>query len=581
MLTHLCIRNFALIENLELQLGPGLNILTGETGAGKSIIIDAVGLIIGERASQEYIRTGCDSAYVEAAFSLDNSESEIHAILEQYGIASEADGQLLISREVLRNGKGVSRVNGRLTPISALREMGAHLIDLHGQNEHQSIMKADRHIGILDTFIGDTMLIPLHEFSALYRDLQENKKKQRELGGDVHERSRAIDLYEYQLDEIDSAKLSIDEDTVLENERQIIANSEKLFLALETARTCLYERDDASSAMDLIGEALEALAAAAGVDETCREYYENCQQLTYVIDDLIRDLNSYRESIEFDSERIREIENRLDQIFQLKRKYGNTIADILQYRDETAEKLELLKNSETLLQQLIANQKQITMMLGEKAAHLSLLREKGSKELSASVERELTDLGMKNMVFLVSLLKKTAGDGIPVDAGIYAFHARGIDVVEFLMSANPGEPVKPLIKIASGGEVSRIMLGIKAVLAFSDMIPTLIFDEIDSGIGGRAAQSVAKKLKKISGERQVLCVTHLPQIAASADNHFYITKKTIGERTGTSVVQLNPDQRVAEIARMLSGDTHSETVLRHAEEMIENANHIDDGQKNK
>jgi DNA repair protein RecN (Recombination protein N) len=581
LLTHLCIRNFALIENLELQLGPGLNILTGETGAGKSIIIDAVGLIIGERASQEYIRTGCDSAYVEAAFSLDNSALEIHATLEQYGIETEEDGQLLISREVMRNGKGVSRVNGRLIPISALREMGTHLIDLHGQNEHQSVMKADRHIGILDTFIGDAMLKPLQDYILLYRDLQENKKKQKELGGDVHERSRAIDLYEYQLDEIDSAKLSFDEDAVLEKERQIIANSEKLFVALETARTCLYEQDDSSSAMDLIGKALEALATAAGVDETCREYYENCQQLTYVIDDLIRDLNSYRESIDFDSERIRVIEDRLDQIFQLKRKYGNTIADILQYRDETAEKLELLKNSETLLEQLIADEKHIAVVLGEKAAQLSLLRDKGAEELSTSVERELTDLGMKNMVFQVSLMKKTAGDGIPVGTDTYAFHTRGIDVVEFLMSANPGEPVKPLIKIASGGEVSRIMLGIKAVLAFSDMIPTLIFDEIDSGIGGRAAQSVAKKLKKISAERQVLCVTHLPQIAASADIHFYITKKTIGERTGTSVTQLDQEQRVAEIARMLSGDTHSETVVRHAEEMIAYAGSMHENQNNK
>jgi DNA repair protein RecN (Recombination protein N) len=574
LLTHISIRNFALIEYLELRLGPGLNILTGETGAGKSIIIDAVGLIIGERASQEYIRTGSEAALVEAVFSLGSNESHVCTLLEEYGIGSEEEGELLISREISRSGKSVSRVNGRLITTTALRELGAHLIDIHGQNEHQSIMKAERHTGILDTFIGEAIHTTLADYRKLFRELLEIRKRQIELGGDTRERSRSIDLYEYQINEIDSAQLLAEEDVALEKERQIIANSEKLFISLEMAKRCLYEMEDSPSAMDLIGKAKEALATATGVDDNCRRFYESCEQLTYVIDDLIRDLNIYRESVEFDPDRIRAVEIRLDEIFQLKRKYGSSIEAIQQYREETAEKLHELKNSETLLKQITEDEMKIMAELGKKAEIISNARYHGAQALSAAVELELADLGMKNMQFQASVEQKIAENGIRVNNETFAFHIQGIDQIEFRLSTNPGEPVKPLIRIASGGEVSRIMLGIKAVLAFSDLIPTLIFDEIDSGIGGRAAQAVAKKLKKISTERQVLCVTHLPQIAAAADTHFHISKETVNERTGTRIEELDQSKRIAEIARMLSGDLHSETVIRHAEEMIMDAGKV-------
>ncbi len=572
MLTHLSIHNFALIEHLELQLGPGLNILTGETGAGKSIIIDAVGLIIGERASQDYIRTGSEGTLVEAVFNLAGNELVVQRLLEEYGLVIEDSEDLLITREIARSGKSISRVNGRMITTAALKELGAHLIDIHGQNEHQSIMKADRHTEILDTFIGEPVVLPLAEYRKHYRDLLENRKKQQDLGGDARERSRAIDLYEYQINEIDAAELQQGEEQELEKERQIIINSEKLFVALENAKQYLYEMENSPSAMELIGKAQEALAVAAGVDDSCNRFYESCEQLTYVIDDLIREISSYRETLEFNPERIQAVEMRLDEVHRLKRKYGSSIEAILQYREDTAENLERLINSESFLKQLQEDEGAILNNLGIQAEIISTIRSQGAHQLSEAVERELADLGMKNMLFHAFVEKKVSENGLHVGGESFAFHAHGVDQIEFRMSTNPGEPVKPLIKIASGGEVSRIMLGIKAVLAFSDAIPTLIFDEIDTGIGGRAGQAVAKKLKKISTERQVLCVTHLPQIAAAADSHFYISKETVNDRTGTRVEQLTERQRVAEIARMLSGDLHTEAVIRHAEEMIANAN---------
>ncbi len=571
MLSYISIKNFALIEQLDLQLESGFNVLTGETGAGKSIIIDAVGLIVGERASQDFIRTGADSAVIEAVFHLEEVHHDLEALFEEYGIVLDEDQTLIIQREIQRNGKGTIRINGRLSNLSILRDLGSFIIDIHGQNEHQSVMHSEKHIHILDNYIGEELKSRIQEYRGLFHELAENRKQQKTLGGDVKERNRTIELLQYQLQEIQSAQLNNGEDETLLRQNHIIASREKLLSSIETAKMSLYEQEGTLSAYDLAGKALDALSQAGAIDPDCVPLRERTETILFLIDDLMRDLRSYSDTIDFDEDSAVEIQNRLDLIYQLKRKYGSSISEILDYAVTIENQLQQLIHSESILLELKRSESKLMKQLSASASEMSSIRTKGADKLSHVIMAELSELGMKRVEFMVTSRRVHDPEGLSMNGESVKFHANGVDYVEFLISTNPGEPLKPLIKIASGGEVSRIMLAVKSVLASTEMIPTLIFDEIDAGIGGRAAQSVARRLREIANNCQVLCVTHLPQIAASAQVHFYIQKESRQNRTETTVCRLASDERILEIARMLSGDQQTETAMNHAREMIENS----------
>jgi DNA repair protein RecN (Recombination protein N) len=558
MLRELHVSNFALIDRLDLSFGEGLNILTGETGAGKSIIIDALGLALGERAAGgDLVRTGADRATVEAVFDLTGAPPEVRERLAAAGLEPEEDDLLLVTRELARgSGKSQCRINGRLMPVSALREIGDGLVDVHGQHEHQSLLAADRHIDILDNWCGKEA-IALRERAAEQAAQANGLRRERDqLRTDARERARTLDLYRFQQEEIVSAKLKPDEEEELAADRNRLANAEKLSAASTEAYALLSGAESGGgSALDALNSALSSVEHAAALDERLEPVAEALRGAVSYAEDAAHELRVYQEAVEFNPERLEEIEARLDQLRSLKRKYGETITEIIAYGEELTAKLDRLENAEAREDELSAAIEKADAALTATAAQLTKVRKKGSGEFARGILRELTDLGMAQTKFEVSIEPQ------PVSA-------KGGDRVEFLLSPNPGEPLRPLAKIASGGEMSRIMLAMKSVLARTGAVPTMIFDEIDVGVGGRTALTIADKLAGLGKCAQILCITHLPQIAARADSHFLIEKRIEGGRTIVSVASLTPEARVEEIARMLGGSLRSEAVVQHAREML-------------
>lgn len=569
MLLQLEINNIALIEKVSIEMGKGLNILTGETGAGKSIIIDSINAILGARIPKDLIRTGTEKALVEAIFQVDNER--LADLFESIGIEPEEDGTLIISREFTLSGKNTCRVNGKMATVSMLKEIGERIIDIHGQFDNQSLLRTENHIELLDSFGGGQIGILKREYSSLLAEYKGIKSKLNEISGDKRERERKIDLLQFQIDEIKKARLKTGEEEELNKQRLILANSEKIINALSYAYDLLFSSgNNKSSASDGINAALSELNNITRIDEKFGDIIKRLEDLSYQLEDIIHDIREERDNIEYNPELLEQIEERLDLIFKLKRKYGSSIEEVLEYCKKIQYDLEEILRSAEIANELNQQLEVLDDKLYRLAQQINSERLKAIKLLEDKIGDELNDLEIKRAQFKVNIEFDDT-----VDAnGERKYTQNGLDKVEFLISPNAGEPLKPLSKIASGGEMSRIMLAIKTILADVDKIPTLIFDEIDIGVSGRAAQKVGEKLSYISRKHQVICVTHLAQIACMADNHFLIEKISDRNITRTQVKKLAAAAVKSEIARIIGGATISEITKKHAEEMLKNAQEL-------
>ena len=549
MLTELYIRNFALIDELRLDLSTGFTALTGETGAGKSIIVDAVATVLGERTGPDVIRTGADKCVIQAVFDLTGLE-KIANIAAERGCAPE-DGLLILTREIAREGRSQCRVNGRVVPASVVREITSQLVDLHGQHEHQSLLTASTHLDILDSWVGSEAMSTRAQVRALWEEFEALQLEVEQLRANERDRARMLDLYKYQLDEIRSADLKPGEEEELLAERNLLANSEKLLQACAEIYRLLGAD---GSAVDCLSEAASIAEKVAAIDPSFSGVVENLQTALAAAQEAVLVVRDYQDRVEADPARLEQVEDRLDLIRRLKRKYGDTIEDILRYYSELSTKLDELDKTEERLAEVEKEIESVRSRLVETCSKLSSLRKNGASEFERQVEKELADLAMERARFEVSI-----GAGEPGPSGA--------DRVEFLISTNPGEPVKPLARIASGGEISRVMLALKTVTKGSD-IPVLVFDEIDVGIGGMTAQILGARLASLASQCQVLCVTHLPQVASRADQQIAVDKTLVKGRTVVRARKLEGEERVIEIARMLGADTESEVAMTHAREML-------------
>lgn len=588
MLHELHIRNFAIIDDLHLRFAPGLNILTGETGAGKSIIIDAVGLLLGDRALAESVRFGADRAEIEATFQLtpDNEiTAEVRALVEAEGL-DDPDNLtwLVLAREVRRNGRNVTRVNGRAVSLQILSELTARLVDIHGQGEHLSLLRPKTHIFLLDRYAG---LVPQRrEVAASVAELRAVRSDLQQLRQDARTIAQRLDMLRFQAEEIAEANLQPQEDAELEAERRRLSNAESLMRLANEGQAILVDGEgEIPSAMDLVSEAIGRLDKLASIDPDMEESASTGQGLLEQLGDLARELQDYADQLEFNPSRLHEVEERLELIANLKRKYGDTIEQIVAFGAQAQDELDSLGNWEVKTAELEQQEEALLHTLGALAAELSARRQTAGETMSRQVEQELGDLRMDRARFGVAVAQTARPDGAYLpDGQRVGFDATGVDRVEFLISANPGEPLKPMAKVASGGETARLMLALKSVLAHADATPTLIFDEIDQGIGGRVGGVVGEKLWRLTalagsgnnndGEKlpahQVLCITHLPQLAAFGDAHLTVNKQVQDvngdERTRTRVQTLDDDARVEELTHMLGAMTAAGR--RSVEEML-------------
>ena len=584
MLEELSITNFAIIDRLAVRFAPGFNVLTGETGAGKSIIIDAVGAVLGGRVSAEMVRSGAEVARVEAIFTLEEEDSPIGELLRDHDVLDEDEGTLILRREIGANGRSTARINGRAVPVSVLNRVGELLVDIHGQSEHLSLFRVDEHLELLDRYAGNGPLRA--ELAALVGELRRLRRERDELQAAQADAARRLDLLRYQVDEITGAGLRPEEEEELVAEKRVLANAEKLAILAGGASDLLSGADaGARGVLDALNEASAALAELVRLDESQAETLESLNGALYTLEEVSRTLRSYASAIEADPARLAEIEERLDLLHRLKRKYGPTVADVIQFAEKAAREQEDLANSEERLEALATEIELLKERIGALASELSIRRQEAAVRLAAGVERHLDDLNMSRARFTVRLERRPDPDGVPVrlgpaDAdgggaeGRFAFDERGIDRVEFLISPNPGEDLKPLARIASGGEASRLMLALKTVLSTVDRTPTLIFDEVDTGVGGRGGHVVGEKLRLLGETHQVLCITHLPQVAALGTNHLRVLKRIEGGRTRAEVEPLVGHERVEELAAMLGGAPPPPAAVKTAEELLVRAQQV-------
>jgi DNA repair protein RecN (Recombination protein N) len=553
MLQSLSIRNFAIIDRLDLEFGPGFNVLTGETGAGKSIIIDALNLILGGRAGAEMVRGGAERALLDAVFDIGGT-SELQRLVAEMGFDVE-DDRLFLSREVAASGKSSCRIMGRPATVAQLKEIGDWLVDLHGQHEHQSLLAVPRHLDILDEWGGKTLQSLRAEVATTYQDLQRLRREKESLETDARERAHQLDLFQFQVREINDARLQSGEEEELAADHRRLANAQRLAEAALAAAEALSGGDGGSGALEALAATVRVLEEAAALDDTLLPTLETVRSASYELTEAERDLTRYQDAIEFNPERLAQIEERLELIRTLKRKYGDSIEEILNYAQQTAGKLDTLSHSEERGAQLAGEIEKTETRLRALCTRLSAQRRKAATEFEKITLAELHDLAMEKARFEVRV-----EEGEPT--------AKGTDRVEFLIATNPGEPLRPLAKVASGGEISRVMLAIKSAMARQEPLPTMVFDEIDVGVGGRTASVIAEKLRALSRAAQVLCITHLAPLASRGEYHFYIEKRVQGDRTTVVVTPLNQEQRIAEVARMIGGAEVTETVLQHAREML-------------
>ena len=558
MLAELFIQNFAIIDELRLQLDGGFNVLTGETGAGKSIILDAVMLILGERADSAMVRADCDAAYIEATFALPPSiQGMISPLLEEGGLRGEYEDELIIGRELRQNGRTKARINGRNVSTHQLQEIGQLLVDIHGQGSHLGLLQSKSHLPILDRYAN--VIAEQGVVAQAVSELRRWQKELRELQQSEADKARRIDLLSYQLNEIEGARIQLGEEEALLAERKRLSNVEQLQrFSAESYALLDGDGTELPTALMLLTQAENALTQLARLDETQSGLLEQLQSAIYQLNDVTSELQRYGEILEYDPERLAEVEERLELLAQLKRKYGGDLAAVLAFGVACREELTRFEQSDERAQAL---QKQIAaelVQIGRLSAELSGKRQSAAQTLAQSIERELHELKM-NARFAVDFQHHESADGVPVGEHLFAFDQTGIDKVEFLISANPGEPLKPMAKVASGGETARLMLALKTALAQVDSTPTLIFDEIDQGIGGRIGDIVGRKLWQLSGHsgHQVIVVTHLPQLAGYGDKHYHVRKQIANGRTATELRDLTRQERIAEIAQMIGTDEQS------------------------
>jgi DNA repair protein RecN (Recombination protein N) len=567
MLTELHIQNFAIIDKLDLRFGSGLIILTGETGAGKSIILDAVVMLIGGKADTTFVRTDSDAAFVEGVFQLKGPEKEaVHEVLKREELMDDPD-YVTLMREVRKEGRSVARVNGRTVSISLLKELGGILIDIHGQAEHLSLLDPRAHLGLLDRFAEISR--PLSEYRQTYHTLMNLRRELVELRKAQSDADRKIDMLTYQAEEIEAVRLKPGEDEELRQERDRLANAESLAQNAQEALGVLDEGSpETPAATDLVGQAAQAIAALAKIDSEQSELSNQAELLLDTMSDIVHSLRAYLEEIEFNPKRLDEVEERLDTIHSLKRKYGGSIQAVLAYGADARKQLETITGAAERIDELELQEAKLLDKLAKQGGVLSEKRKSSAITMGKGIETELGDLKMASARFSVDFQTKPDPNGIPLQDGTrIAFDHNGFDKVEFLIAPNPGEGLKPLVKIASGGETSRLMLGLKNVLARADEVPSLIFDEIDQGIGGRVGMTVGQKLWNLSRMHQVFCVTHLPQLAVFGDEHYQVQKLIQGNRTLTRVERLHDEPRLLELSQML-GEV-GEGTLRSAHELMQ------------
>lgn len=561
MLQSLYLENIALIEKLGIELFPGFNVLTGETGAGKSIIIDAVNFVLGERTSRDLIRNGAARAKVEAVFNLNEGDAAF-AALDALGI--EYDGnELILSRELSAAGRNACRVNGTLVPVASLKSVSDTLVDIHGQHEHQALLDAENHISYLDAYCHAESLPIIEKIDAIVSRRNELMLKRNSGFSSEREREREMDMLRYQIEEIASANLEVGEEERLSAEKTVLLNAERIRTALETAHMALSGAEE-GSALSAIDTARRRMRDIAALNKDYEALGDKIEELYYAAEDISFVLRDTSENVESDMQRLEEIEQRLKLISDLKRKYGRTVEDVIDFGKDAETKLNELENAEALAAELDAKLDKLKAEYNVAADELSKVRRAAGDRLKRNVLNELKDLGMAKAMFDVALSDASGGEP----------RKGGRETAEFMLSANPGEPLKPLEKVASGGELSRIMLCFKSIFADNDRVPTLIFDEIDTGISGRTAAVVGEKMLGIAKKHQVICVTHLAQIAALAEAHLMVRKYDDGKNTFVETRQLNEEEKVQRIAQMMDGESDSPSALTHARELIARADKI-------
>ena len=537
MITNLHIKNIGIIDDIEIDFNTGLNILTGETGAGKSLIIGSLSIISGGRFSKDMIRKGETNSFVEVCLYEPQNENSI-------------DGTIIISREINVNGKNMCKINGRMVTVNELKKFMKQIIEIHGQNDSQNLLENKEHIKYLDNFIGEEIEKLKQEYKTYYERRMVIKKELDENYGDEKQRQRKLDLLKYQFEEIEDANLIDGEEDELNNKQKIIVNSEKIVKTLREV-----DMEIGENSIDILSNSIRNLEKIENLDNKYEETSKSLKSIYYELQEISRDISNYKNEVNFDEEEQKEIEERLDLIYSLKRKYGNSIKEIMQYKEEVEKEIYRIENLEDYTNKLKKEKEETEKKLNDIGNEISKIRKQKGEELSLKINKNLQDLEMKN-----------AKVNIHIDYSENEFFENGKDKVIFYIKTNVGEDEKELSKIASGGEMSRIMLAIKAVLANTDNTPVLIFDEIDTGISGKAANAVAEKLNAISEKHQVLCISHLPNIAAVADYHYFISKKIINDRTSTSIKKLDEKEIIQEIARISSGEIN-EISIKYAEKL--------------
>jgi DNA repair protein RecN (Recombination protein N) len=550
MLDVLRIENYALIDSLEVEFRPGFNVLTGETGAGKSIIVGALNLVLGARASNETVRAGAKRAKIHAVFSLPRISRRLKQILDEHEIELE-DGQLHVSRVVGADGRSRAYAGDSIVPIAVLSRIGDELVDLHGQHDHQSLLKTDRQLDLLDAYGGtEEHVVEVGEQVIELRRLQQELAN---LESDDRERTRRVEFLRFEVSEINAANLESGEEDEVKTRRNLITNAEKVVELTSAAYAALYE-GEGQAAIDAVDAALTALEGLGEIDDQFRPLSEQLGVIRAMLDDFCTELRGQTEELEFDPHELESLNQRISQIGGLKRKFGDSIDAILAYRDQAVEEIARFDQRDKTITELQAQCGKLTKAAEQAALELSKKRQAAAVRLDKKVSSALQELGMKGGAFQTRFERTELA-------------RTGIDRVEFLLTANPGESPKPLRQVASGGEISRVMLGIKTVFASADKIPTLIFDEIDAGVGGAVANKVAARLRELAQSHQTICITHLPQIAAAAHRHLHVAKATVKGRTSTSAVVVDADARVNELARLLDGSL-SDVSVQHAAEML-------------
>jgi len=558
MLTELSIRNFAIIDDLSITFHDGLTVLTGETGAGKSIIIDAVELLTGSRASVEFVRHGEKKAEIIGLFSIVNNENNIMEKCTQYGIDIE-EQMLVLERTITNQGKSICRINGKIVTLTILREFGQSIVNIHSQHDNIQLMNKNSHIHLLDLYNQEEIQPIKEKYRTIFSELTLLMKKYDELHTNEQEMAHRLDLLQFQLTELEQANLNDNEDTELLEERERLQNYEKIYRTVQETYYTLYGDN---KALELLDIAQNKLSEAKDYDASIKEKSEQLTSLYFDVEEIQYSLRHFLDSLHFDEARLNEIEGRLNEINRLKKKYGPTVSDMISYQQKVMTEIEEIENKESHISRIESEMQEVKKEAWKLAEKLSWIRKQTAKSLEKTIKAELNELYLENAIFSVQFDENKNR----------TLNEYGFDDITFMLATNLGEPLKALSKVASGGELSRIMLALKKIFAKHDNIQTVIFDEIDTGVSGRVAQAIAEKMYQISRTTQVLCITHLPQVAAMSDQHLHISKHELNERTTTIINDLNQKEKVQEIGRMMTGTKLTDTAIEHSEQLLELTN---------